>query len=354
MVEANKKSGFMKAAVLYKTGEPLVVEENIKIPPLSPGQVLVKVAYSGICRSQLMEARGHRGHDPYLPHLLGHEGAGEVIEVTKGVKKVVKGDRVVLTWIKGEGANCKGAVYNKNDMQINSGGVTTFSNYTVVSENRCVSIPKTVPLDVATLLGCAIPTGAGIVMNTLRPSQGTSLAVFGAGGIGLSAIMATKLYDCSIIIVVDVEEPKLQKAKELGATHLINANEEDPVEKIKLLTGGKGVDYAIEAAGRAKVIEQAFQSVRNNGGLCVFAGHPANHERIQLDPFDLIQGKQILGSWGGECNPDRDIPALANYYLEGKLPLEKLITNRYKLEDINQALSNLENHEIARAILEMN
>jgi S-(hydroxymethyl)glutathione dehydrogenase / alcohol dehydrogenase len=354
MVEASKNSGFMKAAVLYKTGEPLVVEENIRIPSLSPGQVLVRVAYSGICRSQLMEARGHRGHDPFLPHLLGHEGAGEVVEVAKGVKKVVKGDHVVLTWIKGGGANCKGAVYNKNDVQINSGGVTTFSNYTVVSENRCISIPKTIPLDVATLLGCAMPTGAGIVMNSIRPSRENSLAVFGTGGIGLSAIMAAKMCDCSSIIAVDVEESKLHLAKELGATQIINANEEDPVEKIKLITGGKGVDYSVEAAGRAKVIEQAFQSVRNNGGLCIFASHPASHERIQLDPFDLIQGKQLQGSWGGECNPDRDIPALANYYLEGKLPLEKLISHRYKLEDINEALDKLEEHKIARAILEMN
>ena len=117
----------MKAAVLYETGEPLIIEEGIKIPDLNPGQILVRVAYSGICRSQLMEARGHRGPDPYLPHLLGHEGAGEVIDVAQGVKKVVKGDHVVLTWIKGEGANCKGAVYSKDNIQINSGGVTTLA-----------------------------------------------------------------------------------------------------------------------------------------------------------------------------------------------------------------------------------
>ena len=343
----------MKAAVLYKTGEPLIVEDNIQIPFLKPGQVLVRIAYSGICRSQLMEARGHRGPDPYLPHLLGHEGAGEVVDLSPDVKKVVKGDHVVLTWIKGKGANSQGAVYQKGDVKINSGGVTTFSNYTVVSENRCVSIPKAVPLDVATLLGCAMPTGAGIVMNSIRPKKDNSVAVFGTGGIGLSAIMATKLFECSTIIAVDIEESKLEKARELGATHTININKENPVEKIKLITDGKGVDYAVEAAGRAASIEQAFLSVRNNGGLCIFASHPASHERIQLDPFDLIQGKQIQGSWGGESEPDRDIPILANYYLEGKLPLEKLISHRYKLEDINQALNNLEEHKIARAILEM-
>jgi S-(hydroxymethyl)glutathione dehydrogenase/alcohol dehydrogenase len=354
MPETYKNSGLMKAAVLYKTGEPLVVEENIKVPDLNPGQVLVKVAFSGICRSQLMEVRGHRGPDRYLPHLLGHEGAGVVLDAAYDVKKVAKGDHVVLTWIKGEGANCQGAVYTKDNVQINSGGVTTFSNYTVVSENRCVLIPKTIPLDVATLLGCAIPTGAGIVMNTVRPCQESSLAIIGAGGIGLSAIMAAKIYDCSIIIAVDVEESKLQKAKELGATHLVNASEENPVEKIKAITDGKGVDYAIEATGKAKVIEQAFQSVRDNGGLCVFAGHPATHERISLDPFDLIKGKRIQGSWGGECDPDRDIPLLVKYYLEGKLPLDKMISHRYKLEGINDALDNLESNKLDRALVEMN
>jgi len=354
MPETNKNSSFMKAAVLYETGEPLIVEDGIKIPDLNPGQILVRVAYSGVCRSQLMEARGHRGTDPYLPHLLGHEGSGEVIDVAQGVKKVVKGDHVVLTWIKGEGANCKGAVYSKDNIQINSGGVTTFSNYTIVSENRCVLIPKTIPLDVAALLGCAIPTGVGIVMNTICPGKEDSVVVFGAGGIGLSAIMAAKMYDCSVIITVDVEDLKLQKAKELGATHLINVNKENPVEKIYQITQGKGVDYSIEATGKVKVIELAFKSVCDNGGLCVFAGHPAADERINLDPFDLIKGKRIQGSWGGECDPDRDIPLLVKYYLEGKLPLEKMISHRYKLEQINEVLDNLESNKMDRALLEMN
>ncbi len=343
----------MKAAVLYKTGEPLVVEDGIEIPDLLPGQVLVEVAYSGICRSQLMEARGKRGEDKYLPHLMGHEGAGKVVDIGKGVQKVSKSDPVVLTWIKGEGANCPGAIYNKKGVKINSGGVTTFSNYTVVSENRCVKLPEGVPLDIATLLGCALPTGAGIVMNTIRPTQGSSIAIFGAGGIGLSSLMTAKVFACSTIIAVDVEDSKLKRAQELGATHLINSNNENAVDKIYQITQGKGVDYSIEAVGRAKVIEFAFQSVRDNGGLCVFAGHPASHERINLDPFDLIQGKRIQGSWGGGCDPDRDIPLLAKYYLEGKLPLEKMISHRYKLEDINKALDNLEENKVARALLEM-
>jgi S-(hydroxymethyl)glutathione dehydrogenase / alcohol dehydrogenase len=344
----------MKAAILYKTGEPLVVEDGIEIPALQPGQVLVKLAYSGVCRSQLMEARGARGRDKYLPHLMGHEGAGIVVDIGKEVQKVSKGDPVVLTWIKGKGADCAGAIYKKNGLKINSGGVTTFSNYTVVSENRCVKLPEGIPLDIASLLGCALPTGAGIVMNSIQPSPNSSLAIFGAGGIGLSALMAAKVYACSTIIIVDIEDSKLKRAQELGATHLINSQNENAVEKIYQITQEKGVDYSIEATGQTKVIEHAFKSVRDKGGLCIFAGHPAAHERINLDPFDMIKGKRIQGSWGGGCDPDRDIPLLAKYYLEGKLPLEKMISHRYKLEDINEALDNLENNKMARALLEMN
>jgi S-(hydroxymethyl)glutathione dehydrogenase / alcohol dehydrogenase len=344
----------MKAAILYKTGEPLVVEDGIEIPDLQPGQVLVEVAYSGICRSQLMEARGNRGIDKYLPHLMGHEAAGKVVAIGKDVQKVAKGDPVVLTWIKGKGADCPGAIYNKNGLKINSGGVTTFSNYTVVSENRCVKLPEGIPLDIASLLGCALPTGAGIVMNSIQPSPNSSLAIFGAGGIGLSALMAAKVFACSTIIAVDVEDSKLQMAKDFGATHLINSKNENAVARIYQITQDKGVDYSIEATGKAKVIELAFQSVRDKGGLCVFAGHPACDERIHLDPFDLIKGKRIQGSWGGECDPDRDIPLLAKYYLEGKLPLEKMISHRYKLEGINEALDSLEKNKMTRALLEMN
>ena len=166
--------------------------------------------------------------------------------------------------------------------------------------------------------------------------------------------MTAKIFECSTIIAVDIEDSKLKKAKELGATHVINFNNENAVEKIYQITQGKGVDYSIEAAGKAKVIEYAFQSVCDFRGLCIFAGHPAAHERINLDPFDLIKGKRIQGSWGGECDPDHDIPLLAKHYLEGKLPLEKMISHRYKLEEINEALDKLKNNKMTRALREMN
>jgi S-(hydroxymethyl)glutathione dehydrogenase/alcohol dehydrogenase len=343
----------MKAAVLYEIGKPLVVEDGIEIPALEPGQVLVKVAYSGVCHSQLMEVQGKRGEDLYLPHLLGHEGSGVVIDVGHQVSKVHRGDKVVLTWIKGQGANCAGTKYRKGHLTINAGAVTTFNDYAVVSENRCVKIPDRIAMDVASLLGCAVLTGAGIVLNTMRPTDANTIAIWGAGGIGLSALMAAKLCDCNLIAAVDVDDTKLALAGELGATHLINAKTQDPLKQVYALTNGLGVDFSVEASGRACTIEQAFQSVHKGGGLCVFATHPPAGDKINLDPFDLICGKQIRGSWGGEAVPDQDIPRFIQFYQKGKMPLEKLITHRFPLEQVNQALDELVQGTVGRALIEM-
>lgn len=343
----------MKAAVLYKTGQPLVIEEGIDIPELQPGQVLVKVAFSGVCHSQLMEVRGRRGEDRYLPHMLGHEGSGIAMEAGSDVSKIMTGDRVILGWIKGKGMDVPGTKYRKGDTIINAGGVTTFSDYTVVSENRCVKLPEGISLEEAVLFGCAIPTGAGIVMNRIKPQSGSTLAVFGLGGIGLSALMVTGFYKCSKIIAVDIEDEKLRLAAEFGATHTINARLENPIEAIYCITKGKGVDYSIESSGLAKTIEQAFQSVKKFGGLCVFASHPRFGEKIELDPHELISGKHIEGSWGGSTNPDDDIPRLAELHRKKPLPLKRLLSHKYTLEQINQALDDLENRKIIRALIEM-
>lgn len=340
---------------MTKLNRPLEIISDIKYPKLGKGQVLVKLAYSGVCHSQLMEVRGRRGADAYLPHLLGHEGSGKVIEVGEGVSKVKPDDLVVLGWIKGAGLDGGGVRYRCACMSqdVNAGGVTTFNEYALVSENRIVPLPAGVPLDVAVLFGCAVPTGAGIMTNDLRPAPGSSVAVFGLGGIGMSALMATMLFDCTKVIAVDVSAEKLALATSFGATHTINVAQEDPVSEIRSLTGGLGVDYAVEASGQVSVIEQAFESVRRGGGVCVFASHPEHGKRISIDPYELICGKQIRGSWGGSSNPDRDIPIFAKLYLEGRLPLEKLITNRYPLEAINEALDDLEHHRVGRPLIEI-
>ena len=172
-----------QAAVLEKIGQPLAIRE-LEMPDLKPGQVLVRVAYSGVCRSQLMEVTGGRGADPYLPHLLGHEGSGTVLSVGPGVLKVKPGDRVVLTWIKAAGRTASGGVYHRERARINAGPIVTFTELAIISEDRCVPLPEGIPMDLAALLGCAVPTGAGIVFNRFQPSTSHSIAVFGLGGVG--------------------------------------------------------------------------------------------------------------------------------------------------------------------------
>ena len=340
------------AAVLYEINKPLCIEQ-IEIPRLKPGQVLVKLAFSGVCHSQLMEIHGRRGPDKFLPHLLGHEGSGIVMETGEEVGKVAVGDSVALTWIKSSGADSGGTQYSGNNGIINAGGITTFSKHSVVSENRCVKIPSNFPLDIAALLGCAVLTGAGMVMNTMRPNDRNSIIIWGVGGIGLSAVMGAKLSNCKSIIAIDNQDFKLEMAQIFGATHIINAKSIDVQTRICEIVGKEGVDFAVESAGRTDTIEQAFRAVRKKGGLCVFASHPATDERICLDPYDLISGKQIKGSWGGESFPDRDIPRFVDYFTNGMMPLEKLATHRYKLDMINNALNDLESGEVGRPIIEM-
>jgi len=347
----------MKAAVLLNDSEKLKIISNIELPSLERGQVLVQLAYSGVCHSQLMETRGFRGEDKYIPHLLGHEGSGKVVAIGPEVTKVKAGDLVILGWIKGKGMETGGVQYSCNSYPniINAGAVTTFNEYAIVSENRVTILPKGIPLDIAVLFGCALPTGIGIVMNELKPVNNSTIAIFGLGGIGMSALIATKLFKLKKIIVIDISEKKLKLAKSFGATHIINSLKNDPVETIKLITKNfDGVDYAIEASGKSEVIEKAFGSIKKKGGICIFASHPKFGEKISIDPFELISGKQIRGSWGGGANPDIDIPIIAELYLKGELPLEKLLGKRYKLDEINSAIDDLENNTFGRPIIEIN
>lgn len=340
------------AAVLEKINNPLCIEELI-IPELKHGQVLVKIAYSGICHSQLNEIRGLKGEDKFLPHTLGHEGSGVVEAVGRGVKKIKTGDRVVLTWIKGLGIDAPVAVYKKeNGLPVNSGAISTFLARAVISENRMVKIPDGFPLKIAALLGCAIPTGAGVVINTMAISIGKSISIFGMGGIGLSVLLAAKIKGASTIIAVDISEDRLKQASLLGATHVLNAKEENVVEGIMKITGDKGVDYAVESAGRIEAMEAAFKSVRDKGGLCVIAGNLPYGKTIQIDPFDLIRGRRIIGSWGGQTQPDRDIPMYADWVISGKFDPEKLVCRVFGLKDINEAIEYMERRAIGRVLIE--
>ena len=246
------------AAVLCGINRDLQIEE-LEIPELKSGQVLVNIAYSGICQSQLNEIKGLKGEDKFLPHTLGHEGSGIVEAVGPDVRKVKSEDRVVSTWIKGAGADVPSVVYKRKDgSRVNSGAISTFIQKAVISENRIVKIPDALSLKEAALLGCAIPTGSGIIINSMDAIRGKSIAIFGVGGVGLSALVAAKIKGASIIMAIDVSGEKLKQAELLGATHVYNAKNEDIPAAIIGAMNGKGVDYAIESAGKKETMEMAF------------------------------------------------------------------------------------------------
>jgi S-(hydroxymethyl)glutathione dehydrogenase/alcohol dehydrogenase len=343
----------MRAAVLFETGQPLEIVEDIGMPSLVRGQVQVKMLYSGLCHSQLMEVSGSRGKDKYLPHLLGHEGVGEVEAVGEGVTKVVPGDRVIISWIKGCGLDAPGGQYHHKGYVINSGSATTLSEKTIVAENRVYLIPHGLPPELAVLFGCALPTGLGLVLNELKPRPSSSIAVYGLGGIGMSALLAAKSTKPQLLIAIDVNDDKLRLAVGFGADIVINASKTDPVTKIHEITGGVGVDYSIEAGGTSRTIEQAFESVRDSGGQCIFASHPAHDDKISLEPHAFHRGKSLRGSWGGGCNMDRDIPRFSRLYAGGSLNIELLISKIYKLDEVNTALRDLEEREIVRGVIQI-
>ncbi len=343
----------MKAAVLFECQQDLKLIEINNYPPLKRGQVLVKIFYSGICQSQLMEISGQRSNDPYLPHMLGHEGVGEVVSVGQDVTKVRPGNRVILGWVKGSGIDAGGSQFTVNKQIINAGAVTTFSEYSIVSENRLVLLPEGIPLHIAPLFGCAIPTGAGLVFNEIKPPAKSKVAVFGLGGIGFSSLLAMNSFDVSELIAIDVEDEKLEMAKKFGATKVINASRQDPVEQILKLTDGLGVDISIEAAGFCKTIEQAFAATKRWGGKCYFTSHPKHGDLLHLDPFELLCQKQIFGTSGGGSKPDTDIPFFAKLYLEKKLPLDELVSKPYTLDQINVAIEAVKTKKVFRAIIKI-
>ena len=343
----------MQAAVLEKCNSDLKLYE-LEIPELKEGQVLVEIAYSGLCRSQLMEIKGGRGEDKYLPHLLGHEACGIVRSIGSNVSKVKPGDWVILTWIKSSGLDDYSCQYKCGDKAINSGAVTTLNEFTVVSENRCILKPESLNPDVAILFGCALPTGMGMVFNEIKPEPSSTVAVFGLGGIGMASLVALTILNGINIIAVDTNPYKLELAEKLGCQNLIDASKDDVITEIKDLTNGKGVDYAIEASGSKKVIEQAFLSVRDGGVECIFASHPPNGQKIELEPHDLIRGKSIRGSWGGACNPDVDVPHFVELCAKHNVPLEMLLSAPYSLSEINQAIKDLEEGKTLRSLIKIN
>lgn len=339
------------AAVLVELGKPLELAD-LEIPVLKPGQCLIEIAFSGVCHTQVGEVRGHRGEDKFLPHCLGHEGSGYVREVGAGVTKVKPGDAVILSWIKASGMDVPGSVYDWNGRKVNAGGITTFANHAVIAENRLTVIPEGLSLRHAALIGCAVPTGAGVVFNTAQPRPGQSVVVFGVGGIGNCAVAAASASGCVPVIAVDINPDKLELAKKFGATHVIDSKKSDAVAEIQKIVKG-GVDFAIEATGVPAVMRAALSCVRQQGGTAVVIGNARFGDKLEFDPRELNMGKRLFGTWGGDNVPDRDYPRYARLMASGKLNLEPLLSKSYALTEVNSAIDDLEQGRAARPLIQM-
>lgn len=361
-----------QAAVVYQHHEPVLVEELTLDPPKS-GEVLLRMVAAGVCHSDLSVVNGIIYYDP--PVVLGHEGAGIVEEIGPDVTYVEPGDHVILSFMTscGECALCKmgyvvlctgikariGRLLDDTCRFHNAAGdaipqmarIGTMSQYSVVSEKSLVKIDKQYPLDKAVLVGCGVTTGVGAAMNTAQVKPGDKVAVIGTGGVGLNAVQGAALAGATQIIAVDIEDRKLEMASGFGATDAVNPKEGDPVQAVLDLTGGVGVDYAIEVIGNVKTIEQAYGMIRPRGTVVV-VGMDSDQKRIETPAQNIVRTeKRLVGSYYGSSNPREDMPKLLNLYDEGKLKLDELISQTYRLDQINQAFADLESGQNARGVI---
>ena len=361
-----------QAAVVYEHHKPVVVEE-LTVDPPKAGEVLLRMVASGVCHSDLSVVTGTIYYDP--PVVLGHEGAGFVAEVGPDVTAVQPGDHVVLAFATscGECPMCKmgyvvlctgikargGRLLDDTCRFHNAAGepipqmarIGTMSQYAVVSERSLIKIDKHYPLDKAVLVGCRVTTGVGAAINTAQVKRGDKVAIIGTGGVGLNAVQGAAIAGASQIIAVDIEDRKLELASSFGATDAVNPKDGDPVQAVLNLTGGVGVDYAIEVIGNVKTIQQAYGMVRRRGTVVV-VGMDSDEKRIETPAQDIVRTeKRLVGSYYGSSNPQEDMPKLLALYDEGKLKLDELITQTYRLDQINQAFADLESGQNARGVI---
>ena len=338
-----------RAAILERSNAPLVVDE-IELPGLECGQVLVRIAVSGICGAQLGEIAAVKGPDKFLPHLLGHEGGAVVEEIGPGVTLVKPGDHVCLHWRKGAGIHSQPPKCTWKGRALNAGWVTTFSERAIVSENRVTPIPKDVGFDVAALMGCAVTTALGLINNDAKVKIGQSVAIFGCGGVGLSMVQGAAMVAADPIIAIDIYDSKLDFARKLGATHTLNGRTVDLRTEIEKIVGA--LDVAVENTGIVNMIKLAYE-LTGPQGRTILVGVPRYDEDITIHSLPLHFGKVLTGCEGGQSNPPVDIPRYLRLYQAGKLELDDLITHRFPLEMINTAIDVARSGEAGRVMLHM-
>lgn len=341
-----------KAAVLTALHQPLQLMDVTLPSELAAGQVLVKVRYSGICGSQLGEIDGAKGEDKWLPHLLGHEASGEVLATGPGVRGVKTGDAVVMHWRKGPGIEADTPQLFSGAKKINCGAVTTFSRYTIVSENRVTRIPTDSDMQLAALFGCAVTTGFGVIENNAKVRIGESVVVFGAGGIGLNIIQAAALVGAWPIIAIDRHANKEALARQLGATHFIDSSTKDAEAEITRLLP-EGVDAFIDNTGQPVIIELGYRLSKPQGRVTL-VGVPRKGSNINIFSLPLHFGKGLTGSHGGEADPATDIPRYQRLLSAGRIQLAPLVTEIYAIDEINSAIERMRSGAIVgRCLIDM-
>ena len=322
-------------------------------PNLSKGQVLVRIKYAGICRSQLMEIEGKRDTKKWLPHMLGHEAVGKVIGLHKTCKKFKIGDDIIATWINSKGSKSRGGEVNFKKKRINYGPISTFSKFAIISENKLVKKPKNLNDKIAPYFGCAALTGMGLVLNQAKPKKNDLVLVLGLGGVGLFSIFALLTYRNikKKIVIFETKKKKKKLAKKLGIQNFYLISRKSDKEKLIKNFRGK-VNLCLENSGSHKSIEFAMSMIKDNGKV-YFSSHPPQNKKIKINPHDLIKGKKIFGTWGGGCKPDRDISRFSKILKNNKLFIDLIKSKHYDFVKINNAIKDFKNGKILRPIIKI-
>jgi S-(hydroxymethyl)mycothiol dehydrogenase len=340
--------------------------QDILVPDPGPGEALIRVKACGVCHTDLHYREGAINNE--FPFLLGHEASGTVESVGDGVNNVAPGDFIIIAWrspcgtcrscLRGRPWYCFASRNAQQPMTLADGtplspalGIGAFAELTLVDAGQAVKVNADASPQAAGLVGCGIMAGLGAAINTGDVTRGDSVAVFGCGGVGDAAIAGARLAGAHTIIGVDIDDRKLEWAKEFGATHTINASRTDPVEAIRKLTGGNGVNVAIEAVGSPKTYEQAFYA-RDHAGTLVQVGVPSPDMKIELPLIELFgRGGSLKSSWYGDCLPSRDFPMYIDLYLQGRLDLEKFVSETIPLDGVEDAFHKMERGEVLRSVV---
>ncbi len=355
----------VQGVVARAKGAPVTVETVI-VPDPGPGEVTVTVQACGVCHTDLHYREGAISED--FPFLLGHEAAGLVDAVGPGVTEVAVGDYVVLNWravcgqcracLRGRPWYCFNTHNATQRMTLEDGtelspalGIGAFIEKTLVAAGQCTKVDPSAPAQVAGLLGCGVMAGLGAAVNTGNVGRDDTVAVIGCGGVGDAAIAGARLAGARTIIAVDVDDRKLEWAKDFGATHTVNSRGTDPVEAIRALTGGHGADVVIDAVGRPETYQQAFYA-RDLAGTVVLVGVPSPDMRLDLPLLDVFgRGGSLKSSWYGDCLPSRDFPTLVDLHLQGRLPLERFVSETIGLGDVEAAFTKMHHGDVLRSVV---